>query len=99
MAEHAFPLTGFVCMVTHVTIGLNLLFLIGMAKFVNVQPAMLYCKFSTPQHTWPHMKAFFMALFAFLYLFFIFFFFFFFLLKCLLLSCFVTFVNFICTIL
>ena len=37
-----------------------------MANFVNVQPAMLYFKFLTPQHMWP----FFMALFAFLFLFF-----------------------------
>ena len=53
-----------------ILIGLNLLFLIGMAKFVNVQHAMLYFKFLAPQHMWPHMKAFFMALFAFLFLFF-----------------------------
>ena len=53
-----------------ILIDLNLLFLIGMAKFVNVQPAMLYFKFLTPQHMWPHMKASFMALFAFLFLFF-----------------------------
>ena len=48
-----------------ILIDLNLLFLIGMAIFVNVQPAMLYFKFLTPQHMWSHMKAFFMALFAF----------------------------------